>query len=199
VRVELAAVLRRASEEIDSRGGGEELVRTLEGHRRRRQRQRQRQQQQQVEHQRLHHRHEQEEEDEEGHQRHPLVWRGGEDVAVSSSSPLSSSQGGVGGGGDRHAAAPGPPAGLSCGVGDVAGGDDSGKMAADPSATFESMPHSDGRYSTPAGEKTTGKMKWAWAGREDLERSRRAHREKLEELLSGCAGALPLEPRGGGW
>ncbi|CAM9928049.1 unnamed protein product [Ectocarpus fasciculatus] len=38
-----------------------------------------------------------------------------------------------------------------------------------------------------------------WAGSSALERSRVAHRERLESLLSACVEAMPLEPRGGGW
>lgn len=37
------------------------------------------------------------------------------------------------------------------------------------------------------------------ASRGELERERKMHGERLAGLLSACLGAMPLEPRGGGW
>lgn len=40
---------------------------------------------------------------------------------------------------------------------------------------------------------------WAWARPGELEDCRRTHRDRLEGLLSACARAMPLTPRGAGW
>ena len=143
----LAAVLRRVSEEVDSRLGGRALTEALEEHRRQRNCQHQQYQQREF----------------QGQERE-------------------AARGGAGGDG-----------------GDVEGRGEGGDVVAPFQAT--KPPPNLYRRQHPAhtvGE-TAGAGRMRWAGVAELERSRRAHRAKLEELLSGCVGSLPFEPIGGGW